>query len=66
QEKELKRIFQSSIKTNSSGPVYFKSGEKIWSVYNNMCKNLAKELIRRSKRNKFFKEYIQESLKRAI
>ena len=66
QEKELKGILQSSIEINKSGPAYFKSGEKIWSVYNNMCKDLSKELIRHSKKNKFIKKYIQESLRRAI
>jgi len=66
QEKELKEILKSSVKINKSGPVHFKSGERVWNVYNNMCKDFAVELIRRSRKSKFFKKYIQESLERAI
>jgi organic radical activating enzyme len=65
-EKDLEKIFHSSIEIDSQGPAYFKAGERVWHIYDRSCKELAKKLIRRSQRNKNFKKYIQEALKRAI
>lgn len=65
-QKDLESIFLFSIKMGNQGPAYFGAGEKIWSVYDNICRALAEKLIKRSKKSKNFKRYIQDALKRAI
>ena len=65
-QNDLRKIFRSSIKISHKGPAYFKAGEKIWSIYNNICKKLAENFIKRSQKRKNLKEYIQEALKRAV
>jgi len=65
-QKDLENIFLSSIEIDNQGPAYFGAGKKVWNVYDSTCQALAEKLIKRSKKNKNFKEYIQEALKRAI
>ena len=65
-QKDLKRIFLSSIKMDTQGPAYFSAGQKIWSIYDDSCKTLSTKLIKNSQKNKNFNKYIQEAIKRAI
>ena len=65
-KKDLEKIFHSSIEMSKQGPVYFGAGEKIWSIYDDICQKFAEKLIKCAKKSKNFKKYIQEALRRAI
>jgi len=65
-QKELKKIFRSSIEMDSREPDYFKAGQKVWSIYDQACRDLAQRVILKSQKNKSYKRYIQEALERAI